>query len=404
MSARIVSLALGAGLLSAPAAATNTSLEKAISDSKIIADFRLRYERVHQDGLPNRAHAFTYRIRAGFKTGELYDTSFLIDFEHLRDIAGDFNSTTNGKTGFPVVADPNATELNRIQLTNTSLPQTKIIFGRQRIKLDNVRFVGNVGWRQNEQTFDAVRVINTSLEGVTVDVSYLDQINRIFGDDSPAGRFESDSWLINAKATLPVDFVDASLTGFAYLLDFDDAAALSSQTYGFLLSAKTGGFKLTGSYARQTDFGNQPTGYGVNYAMVEGSYGYKGASLTAGYEMLGGDGTKAFTTPLATLHKFNGFADVFLGTPAAGLDDVYLKAAYVIKKAGWLDLIKVAGAYHFFSAEETSADYGDEFDALVVLKKGRFGLLGKYAIYETDGFATDRNRFWVQVSVNLSGK
>ncbi len=404
MSKRLSSLALGLSLLAGPALATNTSLDTAINSSKILADFRLRYERVHQDGFADRANALTYRIRAGFVTGELYDTQFLIDFEHIGDIAGDFNSTLNGKTGYPVVPDPNATELNRIQLMNTSLPDTKLIFGRQRIKLDNVRFVGNVGWRQNEQTFDAIRVINKSVEGLTLDVSYLDQINRIFGDDSPMGRFESDSWLINAKAKLPVDFVDASLTGFAYLLDFDNAAALSSQTYGFLVTAKKDGFTLSGSYAHQSDFGNQPTGYSVNYAMVEGQYAYKGASIGAGYEMLGGDGTKAFTTPLATLHKFNGFADVFLGTPAAGLDDVYLKAAYVIKKAGWLDLIKVAGAYHFFSAEETSADYGDEFDAVLVLKKGRFGLISKYAIYETDGFATDRNKFWIEFTISLSGK
>lgn len=397
-------LATGLGLPATPALATNTSLEKAISDSKILADLRLRWEHASQDGLPNDANALTYRIRAGFVTGELYDTTFLIDFEHLNDLAGDFNNTINGKVSYPVVADPDATELNRLQLTNKSLPDTTIIVGRQRIKIDNDRFVGNVGWRQNEQTFDAVRVTNSSFGPVTLDVSYVDQVNRIFGDDSPMGRFHSDSWLIHANADLPVEFVKANLSVFAYLLDFDNSAANSSQTYGFLLSLKKDAFGLKGSWAHQSDFTNQPVDYSVNYANVEGSYAWNGATFSAGYEMLGGNGTKGFATPLATLHAFNGFADVFLGTPAAGLDDVYLKAAYKWKPDGWLDLIKVAAAYHFFSAEETGADYGDEFDAVLVLKKGRFGVLTKYAHYETDGFATDRDRVWLQFTVNLNAK
>ena len=48
-----------------------------------------------------------------------------------------------------------------------------------------------------------------------------------------------------------------------------------------------------------------------------------------GWEVLGGDDStvlnEAFQTPLATLHAFQGWADVFLSTPAAGIDDKYLK-------------------------------------------------------------------------------
>ncbi|MEI8045213.1 MAG: hypothetical protein WCL11_27625, partial [Verrucomicrobiota bacterium] len=54
------------------------------------------------------------------------------------------------------------------------------------------------------------------------------------------------------------------------------------------------------------------------------------ASLSGlvGYEVLEGNGTIGFATPLATLHAFNGWADMFLSTPANGLKDFYLKAGY----------------------------------------------------------------------------
>ena len=69
-------------------------------------------------------------------------------------LKSDYNSTTNGKTTYPAVADPETYEINRLQLTNTRIPMTTVTLGRQRIVLDDQRFVGNVGWRQNEQTFD----------------------------------------------------------------------------------------------------------------------------------------------------------------------------------------------------------------------------------------------------------
>ncbi len=134
------------------------SLEEAIGASKVLADIRLRYEAADILGFSESADALTYRLRFGVETGSFLNTKFLVEGEHVQSIVDDFNSTTNGNTAFPVIADPNVTELNRLQLTNTSLPDTQVTIGRQRIILDDSRFVGNVGWRQNEQTYDAVRV------------------------------------------------------------------------------------------------------------------------------------------------------------------------------------------------------------------------------------------------------
>ncbi|MGE0409538.1 MAG: hypothetical protein AB7P23_09795, partial [Amphiplicatus sp.] len=305
-----------------------SAFAKALSDSKPILDARIRYEHVSQDGIAEKADALTYRIRAGVETGKLWDTALLVEFDHIEDLNGDFNSTINGKTMFPVVADPDATELNRFQLTNTSLPSTKITLGRQRIILDNARFVGNVGWRQNEQTYDAVRVENSSIKGLTLNFAYIEQVNRIFGDDSPVGRFESDSYLVNGKYDLPIEGAKVSLSGFAYLLDFDNAPASSSQTFGGNVDIAKGIFSLKGAYAAQSDYGAQPLSYDADYNMVEGGLAKNGFSLGAGYEVLTGNGAIGFQTPLATLHAFQGWADVFLTTPPNGIEDIYVSAGY----------------------------------------------------------------------------
>ncbi len=381
------------------------SLVKAFKESKILFDARLRWEHVDQDSFTNNANALTYRLRGGFETGKLFDTSFLIEFDHVRDIVGDFNSTINGNTTFPVVADPNVTELNRFQLTNTSLPDTKIILGRQRIILDDARFVGHVGWRQNEQTYDSVRVQNTSLEGLTFDFTYIDQVNRIFGDDSPVGRFDSDSALINLNYKTAFNDVKASLTGFAYLIDLEQAPGLSSQTYGFNIGLTKGMWSLKGSYARQSDWADQPADYDVSYYHVAGFLKHKGLELGAGYEVLGGDGTTAFSTPLATVHKFNGFADQFLATPAVGLEDVYGKVGYAKKNVGLFALLKAFAVYHDFSAKNASGDFGSEIDVVGIAKLKALDnvtFLAKYANFQSDdGFKTDKEVFWLQVEFKI---
>lgn len=387
-------------ILSTPSLAfadeASASLEDAIKATKVLADFRLRYEGADFENLEETADALTYRARIGLETGAFAHTKFLVEIDHVQDIAGDFNSTINGKTGFPVIADPNVTELNRFQLTNTSLPDTTVTVGRQRIILDDSRFVGNVGWRQNEQTYDAVRVVNTSLKGLTLDASYIDQVNRIFGDDSPIGRFESDSWLFNAGYILPIDGAAVELTGYAYLLDLS-AAALSSQTIGGTATIKKDIFTGKIGYAKQSDYGNQPVDYDVDYFIVEAAAAKNGFSGALGYELLGSDGTKAFTTPLATLHKFNGFADVFLGTPATGLKDLYVKAGYKTKAVGPLPFINMFGVYHDFDADSGASDLGSEFDAVIATKIGKTGVLFKYASYDADAFATSRDRYSIQI-------
>ncbi|HWL73200.1 MAG TPA: hypothetical protein VNQ74_04965, partial [Burkholderiaceae bacterium] len=167
----------------------------AVRSSKPLVDLRLRFENVEQDGLDEEADATTLRARLGFETGKAWNTSLLAETELLAPLQDDYNSTTNGHTGFPIVNDPESYEINRLQLANSSISDTTIIVGRQRVILDDERFISRVGWRQNEQTFDAVHVINQSIPKLTIDATYFNQVNRVLGKESALGRYHGDSYL-----------------------------------------------------------------------------------------------------------------------------------------------------------------------------------------------------------------
>ena len=173
----------------------------AFGETKFILDTRLRMEKVDQDGVANDADAVTLRMRLGFETGKAWNTALLVEGAGNVPIEDNYrpDPAVPTMTAYPVVADPENYVLNRLQLTNTSLPGTTITLGRQRLVLDDQRFVGNVGWRQNEQTFDALRVVNKSVKNLTLDATYLDRVNRVFGEDSPQGEYKGDNVLLNAS-------------------------------------------------------------------------------------------------------------------------------------------------------------------------------------------------------------
>ena len=375
-------------------------MEPALSaarETKPIVDLRLRSESVDQDGMKENAEAITLRARLGFETGKAWDTSLLAEADLLWPLESRYNSTVNGKTAFPVVADAETYELNRLQLTNTSIADTTITVGRQRINLDDQRFVGNVGWRQNEQTFDSVRVVNKALNRVTLDLTYVDQVNRVFGKDSPVGRYNGANYLANVGYQLPV----GKLTGFAYLLDFREAPGDSSATYGLRYAGERAVQRIKlawlASYATQQDRANNPHGYRDDYYNIELTGTFRQYSLGAGLEVLEGDGVKGFTTPLATLHKFDGWADKFLTTPPNGLERRYVTLGYMTKGVGALDTLSASAVFHQFKSKRLGIDYGSEVDLQLQAKWQRFNGLVKYASYHADRFATDTAKYWLEI-------
>ena len=374
---------------------------------KPIADVRLRYEGVDQVGIARDADAVTARVRSGF---ELKKSNFalLAEAEATLAISEAYNSGLNGKTAFAVVADPQNIELNRLQIQYTGLPKTVVTVGRQRINLDDQRFVGSVGWRQNEQTFDASRIEWSAIKNVKADITYAWSNRTIWGINGVGARqpaIDGD----NVFATLSYKHKFGVLTAFAYLVDQDEAAVngfrLSSQTFGVRYAgayplSKIVKLSVLASYAKQSDYHRNPNDYSADYLAGELGIEAKGFKLLGGYEKLGSDtgvALTSFQTPLATLHKFNGWADKFLTTPANGLQDIYGTVGYTKPKALGLDSLALTATYHDYKSDRLNQHYGDEINLQLLAKIKRYTFLIKYADYNAASFATDTKKLWASV-------
>lgn len=355
-----------------------------------IIDANMRYEHIEA---ASDAEAVTLRLRLG---AELKASGFSVLAEGEGTVALDdhYNDTLpgNGAELYATVADPENLELNRLQV-GYAKDGFGITLGRQRIIEDNARFVGNSGWRQNEQTFDAVRAI-AKFGPVSLDSAYAISQRTIYGTDSPNGHFDGDLVLLNAS----VDVKPLKLGAFAYVIDYDARVAFSSQTYGVRAA---GSFKLSAvsldlmtSIATQSDLGANPVSYRAEYCAAEAGIGFKGFTGSS-------SGIAAFQTPLATLHAFNGWADLFLTTPNAGLRDYYLGAAYKFAKVKALPGLNLAVTYHHFDSDFGSIDYGDEIDASLGFKLGPVALLAKYVDYDPKGFGADTQKLWLQAGISL---
>jgi hypothetical protein len=315
----------------------------------------------------------------------------------IGDLVDDYNSTTNGNVEYPVVADPtDFAAINRFALVNKSLDRTTLTFGRQRIVHDDQRFVGNVGWRQNEQTLDSLRA-QWGTPKAKVDVTYAGQVNRVFGPDSPQGKWEGDIVLANFAYTLSI----GTLSLFDYYLDIDNSSAASSNTVGIKLMGSKPLGKLTAtyslSYAEQAEAGANPANVAADYTLVEGGLTFAKFGLGLGVELLGSDGITGFSTPLATLHAFQGWADKFLATPAAGIEDRYVRFTYPFGKRGVFTNIAATAFFHDFSADVGGAHFGEELDLQLVARTERVALTLKYADYRADTLFTDTDKLWLSV-------
>ena len=381
---------------------------KSLTDTIVAGDanlnLRYRYEFVDQDGFDENANASTLRIRLNYLTGQWKNWSGFVEMDYVGEvIVNDFNSgagtSSENREQYPVVADPKGTDLNQLYLDYKVSDEATLRFGRQRILLDNQRFVGGVGWRQNEQTYDAASLKFDGWSNTKLFYSYVGNVNRIFGSTVPAGDHNVDTHLLNAKIGLADGW---SITPYAYLIDNDDSPASSTTTFGARLAGKTslleGSLSFVAELATQSEAEDAPIAYDAGYFLLDVNWTLpNGLSLGVGFESLGGDSNEAgqaFRTPLATLHLFQGWADQFLVTPGAGIDDIYFKVKYSIDK--W----QLQAIYHDFSAESGSADFGSEIDLAGSRKlSDRYSLLLKAAFFASDNASyDDTTKLWLMLT------
>lgn len=371
-----------------------------------LAEARLRWEHVEQQGLPQDSDAVTVRVRTGVQVSDGRWSALAQAQGNLAIVPRYFDGLHGAATLRPLVADPQSIGIYRAQLRYAD-PRLAVTAGRQVIQLDDERFVGAGTIRNNGQSFDAIRVEWTPIAKVKADVSYVWSVRTVNGIDGRGARPRSiggNTVLANLGWETPI----GRLTGFAYLVDEDEAAVqgyrLSSQTYGgrFAGTRKLGVAKLSYqlSYARQSGYHRNPNRYAADYKLADAGLDFGGPRVGAGYEVLGAsDGTPlaSFQTPLSSIFKFQGWADKLTTTPPDGVRDLYGSAGWGWQAIGPAKAVSLTAVYHRFESDRLIRHYGDEIDLLATAKFGRTTAAVRYADYRADRLFTDTRKVWLQL-------
>ncbi|MDP8566938.1 alginate export family protein [Methylophilus aquaticus] len=343
----------------------------AIKTGKNMTSFRLRYENVQQDGLqPNNlsnaantlnptrneeikdANAVTLRSLIGWQTAPYHNWSFAAQIINVSKLSDDFNDGTNSfrtngasnqndKINYAKVVDPDQTDINQLYVDWTGIKNTRVRAGRQQVNLDNVRFIGDIAFRQVMQVFDGVSVFNKTIPDTEIFLAHFEKVNQIFTTERN-GNLE----IANARYRIsPTEF----LVGYGYFSNFENlglgnawfgagAANLQADQSNKILGIRLDGTHpftpnyrahYTAEYAKQSDYSGGDDRIDAHYYKVGGGFGIDNFNLRVDQELLSSNSnTYAFQTPFGTNHLFQGWVDKFLVTPRAGIKDSFVTATY----------------------------------------------------------------------------
>lgn len=397
-----------------------------LDQGRIIFNSRLSNEYASQMGL-KQSDALTLRTRVGYQTPSYAGFYGLGAFENTWSLDprnyGNFPAPFNN--GHAVIPDARNNQLNQLLLGFNGF-NSNVTAGRQEINLDNQRFVGVSDWRQNETTYDAIRVQTTMLENFWLSYTYNWNVNRIYGEYAPTSilnHFPSSNQFINIHYTGLPEL--GTFGGYLYHLNLGPGATAARTTAAGTqtLSSDTVGVFLDGRYKFNQDWSavyrleyasqanNGASGPGVafseNYWRATAGAAYQKYEAGFTFENLGGNGKQGFQTPLATLHPYDGWANDFLTTPAAGLRDYY---GYF--KASLPGAIDLEAQLHYFTAEHTDTTYGREADIMLSHKiNENWTILGEAAFYDGNGhfpgtaatnpFSANITKYWIRVTFSL---
>ena len=385
-------------------------------------DLNTRFENVNQDNVrnpllngapaarqPKTANAVTTRLRLGLLSPVFHGLQGYAEYQGVYAMDSDYNSTRNGKTGYSTISDPYESELDQLWLSYAGIADTVIKGGRQVIQFDDQRFIGNVVWRQLQQTFDSVLIThnNQQLFGLTVNAGYIGRVK------TTTTTTESvNAPILNVNYKLG-DY--GNMVGYGYWLDYTDPGAnavyyKSSQTYGLRLTnyQKQGesfklndnfGLQYTAEWSIQSNYQSNPNNYTVNRYNLMGGFTAYMFTFQGAMEQLDGVGKyNAFQTPLGTNFAFQGWADQFLVTPDNGIRDVFGTVTTSLDRGE----VILTGVFHQFYDDTGNINYGKEWDFLASKKFGKhYTLLARYAYYNADQYSTDTQKVWVQGNINF---
>ena len=350
-----------------------------IKEGKNLSSFRLRYENVDQDGLAvapvanqelKDGEGLTLRSLVGWQTAPYNNFSFAGQLIGVTKFIDNFNDrkdnvTQIDKAGYAVIVDPDHFDVNQLYVDWTGIKNTRFRLGRQQVNLDNVRFFGDIAFRQVMQVFDGASVLNKSIPDTEVFLAHFEQVTQV-----TTSQRDGDLEIANVKYRIsPTEF----LVGYAYFSNMDDlgfgnawfgANALNNNGKPNLTadqSNKILGLRLDGvhpfnpnlralytaEYAKQTDYANGDKRIDAHYYKIGGGVGIDAFNVRIDQELLSSNNSLyAFQTPFGTNHLFQGWVDKFLVTPRQGIQDTFVTVTYQ-----YADILFFAD-YHVFKSDE----------------------------------------------------
>ncbi len=419
-------LLTGAMLLTAGIIGINENGEittqKAFADSSFIngieghIQIRPRYEHVTVDNSPkDDANALTVRTAVTVKLKSLFGVKGFNGLIEAANVGALIDDYSPQKPNYELVADPPITRFSQFAVTYTK-DKTTFIGGRVYVTIDDHRFIGNVLWRQMYQSFGVLAVSTKAVKNFNI------LLAGIYERKGITDALNADWRLDKMPIVLDVNYSahkSLRIKAFAYMItDVHD-------TFGLKASGKIklGDLKLSylGEYAMQDspyaldNASNNPDIDANYYRLSIGAYsqGFFGNVMYTHFDGKDTGEDKGFSTPLATLHKFDGWADVLLAGAGNGFDYGMNEIAFTIgyKKPDFGNIMLV---YLIFRSDMEPADpavgkdIGKELDFQYTKKLTKhLSFLAKAAFYKADdGYFTGGNlkgnhdvtKYWLQLN------
>jgi hypothetical protein len=400
------------------------TLGEAVRDGTLLLQVRPRYTWVDQDGQPDAAYWSSVRTTLGWQTLEYRGFSALaevinvgrmasdngLDYKDGPAYSGDWGAGWSWWSGmgyargyYPLVQDPNVTDVNRLYLEYLAWGHSSVRAGRQTVRIDNQRFIGDYDFGQLPQALDGVTLDSRPLHGVRLLYGYYAHVRNAYDANwdtsinavnlqyelSPLLKVAGYGYFQNQRRT-------GSLTGF------DDN---SNKIYG---ARAWGGWRIrdrvellySAELAEQRDLAGGDS-------RIDAGYQRYGAGLQVGpayarvdWEQLGSNqGVYGFQTPLGSTQLFTGRADLFATTPTVGLEDLRGTLGADIGP------VRARLEFHSFRSDDRDWDLGHEWDVGVTWRiMRRLSASLDYADYQAGDAAAglrDTQKVWVTLDFRL---
>jgi hypothetical protein len=394
---------------------TTAALEYSLDNHRF--EFATRARVVHVDTQNSaRSASLLLRLRATSEWSTQLATLLELDYVAL----GWEDEFSNGVhfNGNPVIPDVAGSDLNQALVRYSPTNTLQLTLGREAINLGNQRFVGTNGFWQNEQTFDTAGFKYEFGMASHLLYRYVDNANRIHGDDAGKYLSPSDANFAANNGLRPASFLGdhhhhthlifaqfkewdySQIQAYYFDMEIKDAAVLSNQTLGLRYEYKGRWGKLRtlahGELALQ-ERNDIDDGTTLQFYDIGAGIGYRSSEVSINYQGLGENNGISFITPLASLHDHNGWTDTFLVTPNSGLRDYSLQ--YIWRQ----NPVRIDARFHIFHTDVYNSEVGKEFDIDMVVKLSRGdSILLRYAdFFSSDNAFADERRVFLMYTHNL---